>query len=555
MVASMTMLDRGGTVLMIEKQPYLGGNSGKASSGINAALESSVESLIEDTTRSAGALARPDLIQRLANDSAVAVDWLRNRITVDLSMRSQLGGHTVKRTLRPANAFVGAEITFAAGQLLNKAAAERPREFRLLTRTKWTGLERGGAGWRARATVNGSEVVFEGVSVLIASGGFGHDAKEAESLLLKNRPDLDGFPTTLGPQTTGDGVKIARDIGARLVDMDRVQLHPTGFVDPKKPQEHTKTLAAELLRGVGGLLLDRNGRRFTDELGTRQAVVNWELKAYKEDRGMLPPMPERAFALVLNGKAAAMADRHVTLYSKKGLLAKASTLAGLARQLNVRVEVLRETFNEYNAAAKVGRDPFNRTVFPAGHWPIDEDEDFYAGVVVPVIHYTMGGIAIDPDGRVLAEADGRPMPGLYAAGEASGGVHGDNRLAGNSLLECTVFGRHIGLMLPIRPRAAEPAAAAAQVAAPAAPAAAAGSGGTPRISAEELARHGTREQRSWVALYGQVYDLTDYIDEHPGGAAAITDVAGTDGTEHFAAVHNPELLQSMGFEPIGTLAE
>merc|ERR1712048_1230735 len=104
------------------------------------------------------------------------------------------------------------------------------------------------------------------------------DAKEAESLLLKNRPDLEDFPTTLGPQTTGDGVKIARDLGAKLVDMDRVQLHPTGFVDPSKPQEGTKTLAAELLRGVGGLLLDKRGHRFTDELGTRQAVVNAEMK-------------------------------------------------------------------------------------------------------------------------------------------------------------------------------------------------------------------------------------------------------------------------------------
>ncbi|CAE7750645.1 osm1, partial [Symbiodinium necroappetens] len=100
---------------------------------------------------------------------------------------------------------------------------------------------------------------------------------------------------------------------------------------------------------------------------------------------------------------------------------------------------------------KEGKDEFGRTVFPAGHFPIEADESFYVGEVVPVIHYTMGGIAINPEGQVLDQR-GDPIPKLYAIGEASGGVHGDNRLAGNSLLECTVFGRHVGQSMPIRPR-------------------------------------------------------------------------------------------------------
>merc|ERR1719161_861695 len=114
----------------------------------------------------------------------------------------------------------------------------------MLTKAKMTGIKQGDAGWHATLAVNGTEVVVEGASLVIASGGFGHDAKEAESLLLKYRPDLKDFPTTLGAWTTGDGVKIARDVGANLIDMDRVQLHPTGFVDPLKPSERTKTLAA-----------------------------------------------------------------------------------------------------------------------------------------------------------------------------------------------------------------------------------------------------------------------------------------------------------------------
>merc|ERR1719375_62198 len=153
------------------------------------------------------------------------------------------------------------------------------------------------------------------------------------------------------------------------------------------------------------------------------------------------------FALVLNGKAASNAAKHVTLYTKKGLL-RNYTLAGLAERLGVTADVLRETFAEYNAAAAKGVDEFGRKVFPK-HWPVEEAEEFYVGVVTPVIHYTMGGILIDTDGRILSEDGNKPISGLFAAGEASGGVHGNNRLAGNSLLECTVYGRHVGLTIPI----------------------------------------------------------------------------------------------------------
>jgi len=513
---------------------------------------------------------------------AEAVSWLRDRTSVDLSIRSQLGGHSVQRTLRPSNAFVGAEVTFAIGQALNKVAAQRPDQFRLLTKAKWTKLTRGGAGWRTTVLLNSSEVVLEGLSTVIASGGFGYDSKEADSFMKKHRPDLEDYPTTLGPQTTGDGIRIARDLGATLWDMDRVQLHPTGFVDRSKPHEKQKTLAAELLRGVGGLLLDRDGQRFTDELGTRQAVVNAELKATVGGRNLKDPAPVRTFALVLNGKAAAMADRHVMLYTKKGLLTKVQGYAGLAQEIGCDVKQLQETFDAYNNAARSGKDMFNRTVFPSGHWPIEASESFWIGWVVPVVHYTMGGVAINTGGHVLAKNGSVLYDGLYAVGEASGGVHGDNRLAGNSLLECTVFGRHVGLTLPMlhasgSATAAGTASATASAIASAtvsATASAAGDSGarggdsgttnaateaasesSPRsISLEELSEHKEKGD-VWIALYGNVYDLSGYVEEHPGGEDALLDVAGTEATETFETVHNRELLDSMGFAPVGKLAD
>eukprot|EP00435_Cladocopium_sp_Y103_P018312 s3759_g4.t1 len=128
-----------------------------------------------------------------------------------------------------------------------------------------------------------------------------------------------------------------------------------------------------------------------------------------------------------NSKAAKMADRHVTLYSKKGLLTK----------------------------------------------------------VVPVIHYTMGGIAINVEGQVL-DKDQKVIPGLYAIGEASGGVHGDNRLAGNSLLECTVFGRHVGMALPIRTGSAASGAASSAITSVSSPTS---------VPSEEPLRKITQEER------------------------------------------------------------
>jgi len=304
-----------------------------------------------------------------------------------------------------------------------------------------------------------------------------------------------------------------------------------------------------------------------DELNTRQAVVDAMLQ--KAGKGTAPPPSS---TLLINSKAARMADRHVTLYTNKGLLKKVEGVEALAAHLNLTVDPLIHTFASYNKAAEQGKDEFGRTVFPAGHWPVEPNETFYVGQVVPVIHYTMGGIAIDTDGRVLSQADEKAIPGLYAAGEASGGVHGANRLAGNSLLECTVFGRHVGLTLPLlkesssqlsqisssgtspsvpdpRPPLSAPEEAPKQAAVPST-----ASTELRSISAEELGKHRTVEDRTWLALYGMVYDLTDYVEDHPGGAEAITNVAGTEATETFETVHNKELLDSMGFEPIGKFA-
>lgn len=113
--------------------------------------------------------------------------------------------------------------------------------------------------------------------VILATGGYAADFTQ-NSLLKKYRPEFYDLPTTNGEHCTGDGHKLALEIGANAVDLEKVQVHPTGLVDPNDPQAKVKFLAAEALRGVGGLLLDNEGKRFVDELQHRDYVTGkmWE---------------------------------------------------------------------------------------------------------------------------------------------------------------------------------------------------------------------------------------------------------------------------------------
>ena len=250
-----------------------------------------------------------------------------------------------------------------------------------------------------------------------------------------------GLATTNAAGTTGDGHKIAFALGAGAVEMENVQVHPTAFIDPRKPNATTKTLCAELLRGVGGILLNKDGHRFANELDTRAAIVS-RMQAQASSAGRKDEQLE--FTILLNAASAAEADKHVPLYSAKGLLKKFDDLEGVAEEMGVPARRLRDEVAVYNADAMRGADDFGKTVFNHAPWPTRDDGPYFAGKVTPAVHYTMGGVAADVKGRVLQKGSMAPIPGLYASGEILGGIHGKNRLGGNALTVCVVFGRSVG---------------------------------------------------------------------------------------------------------------
>ncbi len=553
LVAALTVLDAGGRVVLLEKEPFLGGNSAWASSGINAAPGvggDTRDAFANDTLGSGG--GDPELVAALVDGSLPMIEWVEKRLDIRLNLTAQLGGHSYPRTRRSKGGMIGQELVLRIQRLVKTFAREggtsEPR-LRLLTKTRATRIEQAQEGPDGMASVTyedatGTQGSMKARFVAIATGGFGNDGGSG-GLLARHRPDVAGLPTTNGRWATGDGVRLGEAAGAAIVDMQLVQVHPTAFVNPADVDAPRKTLCAELLRGVGGLLLDGRGRRFVDELGTRDHVVA-QMRAATPYNGSSNGAPPGGFVILLSDKMATAAGKHAEHYLKKGLLKRFASLADTANWLGLGVGVLRDSLREYAAVAERGvSGPFGKRFFHNA--PLDSDGGFVAGVVIPAVHYTMGGLRVGPDASVL-DAAGMALPGLLAGGEVTGGMHGKNRLGGNALTECAVFGRIIGSRV-IADMKATAARAENHVsgAAPPAPAAT-----LPIVTPSELAKH-TSSSDCWLALYGKVYDMTDFLDEHPAGPEAILDVAGRDATEEFEAIHSKGMLDD--FDIIGVYSD
>jgi len=597
--AAHTIYLSGGNVLLLDKNNFMGGNSTKATSGINGALTrtqvdhkiaDSVKQFYDDTLKSARDKARPDLIKVLTYKSAAAVEWLQDVFNLDLTLVSRLGGHSHPRTHRGHDAkFPGMAITYALMQRFEELAEKEPERVQLIKKAKVTKINKDGNSVSGVTYLfNGKETIVDG-PVVLATGGYAADFTET-SLLKKHRPDTYGLSTTNGAHATGDGHKMLMAIGANGIDMDKVQVHPTGLVDPKDPTAKTKFLAAEALRGEGGLLLNSKSQRFSDELGHRDYVSGkmWEEK----EKGLWP------IRLILNSKASNILDFHTRHYSGRGLMKK-MTGKELAKEIGCGEQALQVTFKDYNAIADGKmKDPFGKKFFH--NLPFDINDTFHVALMEPVLHFTMGGIEINDQAQCL-NSNGKPFDGLFVCGELAGGVHGANRLGGSSLLGCVVYGRVAGesaskylFQKLLRSGGGSAAQRLGQISLhidPSQPGKVAvewGSGvsGTSsseskssqqsrqsagpvmkgsdgdlanpggvsapssikdfkipdkEFTLEEVAKHNKKDDL-WIAVKGIVLDVTNWVDEHPGGPQALFSHMGRDATEEFEMLHDDEVI-------------
>ncbi|KAL2862015.1 FAD binding domain-containing protein [Aspergillus pseudodeflectus] len=592
--AAHTVYLNGGNVLVLDKQAFFGGNSTKATSGINGALtrtqidlgiQDSVKQFYDDTLKSARDKARPDLIKVLTYKSAAAVEWLQDVFNLDLTLVSRLGGHSQPRTHRGHDAkFPGMAITYALMQRLEELAEAEPDRVQIVKKARVTSVNKvGNTATGVTYEVDGQSRTADGV-VVLATGGYAADFGDT-SLLKEHRPDTFGLSSTNGTHATGDGQKMLMAIGANGIDMDKVQVHPTGLVDPKDPTAKFKFLAAEALRGEGGLLLNSDGERFSDELGHRDYVSGQMWK--EKEKGKWP------IRLILNSKASNVLDFHTRHYSGRGLMKKI-TGKELAKEIGCGEAALKKTFDDYNDIADgKKKDPWNKRFFH--NLPFSIDDTFHVAVMEPVLHFTMGGIEINDRAEVL-NSEKKPFDGLYACGELAGGVHGANRLGGSSLLGCVVYGRvagdsaseylfkqlvagsaspaqqrlgqislHIdpstpgkisvewngagaggaqastGTITPAASTEATPTdAATAETSKPATKPAKFTIPET-EYSMEEVAKHNKKDDL-WIVVKGIILDVTNWLDEHPGGANALFNFMGRDATEEFEMLHDDEVI-------------
>ncbi len=355
-----------------------------------------------------------DLVMTMVNGSADAIDWLATK-NANLVSVGSFGGASVMRIHRaltaegkttPVGAYLVKTLTAgveAEGKIdlrMNNEATEL-----VVTDGKVTGV---------KVTSPEGEYTVNAKAVILATGGFGADLERVAAY----QPSLDGFVTTNAPGVTGDGIDMAVAIGAATVDMEQIQIHPSVYTE-------TSALITEGIRGDGAILVNQKGERFVNELGTRDVVSAAELAQ------------EGGYAYTIVDQKMMDASSTYNGYFTKGFAVKGETYEELAAAVGMDAAVFTKTMEDWNAAVAAQKDEaFGRMSFAQ---PLDT-APYYAIKVAPGIHHTMGGLKINVNTEVLT-AEGTAIPGLYAAGEVTGGVHGATRLGGNAVADIVVYGR------------------------------------------------------------------------------------------------------------------
>ena len=426
LTAASMACENGAKVIVVEKMPIVGGNSLKATGGMNAAGtkfqealgidDSGVEEFITDTINGGHDLNDPDLVRTMAENSSDAVDWLET-IGAALPKVEATGGTVHKYLHEPED---GSAVGSFLVDKLNTHCEELGIDVMLNT-TATQILEEDGKVTGILANDKEHNYTINAKAVVLATGGFGANF----DLMTQYDPSLENAVTTNHAGATGDGIIMAQEIGADTVDMEQIQLHPTVY-------QETGLLVSESVRSMGGILVNSEGKRFTNDMSTRDAVSAAEL----EQPG--------AYAYIIFDQRIVNDLKSCEKYIKNGLTVQADTYEELAALMELDEEAQAnfvQTMETWNAAVAAGEDAeFGRNNGMDGDL---STAPFYAIKIAPGIHHTMGGVKINTDAQVI-NTEGEPIEGLYAAGETTGGVHGGNRIGGNAVCDFVVFGRIAG---------------------------------------------------------------------------------------------------------------
>ena len=402
-------------IVLLEKTGAVGGDTLRAEDGVNAAgtsvqqqtgVEDGFERMLFDTLAvSGGEEAEP--LEVLVGDSSSAIEWLAG-LGIPLDALRQLDGSTVERTHFPSD---GTPI----GQALVDGLADAVQQagVTLCLNTQATGLVTDAQGriCGVIAESPGVRHYYTGRAVILATGGFAAN----DRLCGSYRTLLRGLDTVSGDAAQGEGITIAQALGAATVDMQQVLLEPT-------VHRGSAQIVPRSLREAGAILVSREGEpleadplndaALSEELLAQSGRCGWMIFG----EGLLHLLPETLQPYLVSGEDP----------------------AALAQSAGLPVEALEAVVETRNAELPETADETGNERYPARL-----EGTLYALEVAPGIQSTLGGLEITADAEVIG-ADGNPIPGLYAAGEVAGGIHGEQVLPGNMLTDLLVFGRRAG---------------------------------------------------------------------------------------------------------------
>lgn len=431
LAAALTAAEFGKSVIILEKMPIIGGNSLLSTGLINApdperqkqlGIDDSKELFFQQTYEAGHRKGNTELIKVMVDNSLSTVQWLEKYGIHFKDEIIQIYGGIWPRGHNPKVSHGRGYVNF-----LSKACKEKGIPIK--TNTQAAGFITESRDGKktitgVRAVLNNAPIEFKANSgVIIATGGFTANQKLCSQL----DPRLKNMKFTGSPCATGDIFKAVEEVGGQLKDLEEIQCN----LGPVQKFSHRSGYHTDVKRHI---LVNNEGKRFVAEDGLRDVL-----------RDAVLSQPEgEVFILVDSDGFQDLSSRfqqNGAASESLGYGWKANSVKELAEKMKVSPANLEEALSQYNAAVDSKKDVFGREA-----WMLVkkiEKPPFYATKARMAIHYTMGGIVIDTQARVL-DKDSQPIEHLYAAGEATTGVHGTNRVGGNGILDAFVFGRIAG---------------------------------------------------------------------------------------------------------------
>jgi flavocytochrome c len=430
----------GASVCVIEKMKAAGGNSIISDGGIAVPasqaqaeqhIQDSKELFYQDMMRAGLYCNQPALVRTLADGANDAFEWSKSYLGVPYLEKIEIfGGHSVARCFT-ARGITGG--TIIKQMLLKIRELGIPILFQHRFLSFWNDQNDTIIGVRVLKNYEyanssaGEEIkIFAERGIVLATGGFGADVafRQAQDPRLDETID-----TTNKPFATAEALQEALRIGAKPVDLSKVQLGP--WASPDEKGYGVGPYFSEYVVFQYGVVVDpETGNRFCNELADRKTLADAMLTIGHPCVG------------IANQACVEQSGWSIEKCLKKGVVKSFDSIESLATHYGIPNETLRNTIASFNQAVTNGKDAeFGKPILVNAQQIATPP--FFAMRLWPKVHFTMGGVGINERAEML-DRDGNPIPHLFAAGEVTGGVHGASRLGSCSITDCLVFGRIAG---------------------------------------------------------------------------------------------------------------